>query len=54
MGVRLKCGVFTGNTNNIRLWDAKPKRGFDLNSFNGSFTHPFPPLAIVELSHCHI
>ncbi|KAG8992022.1 Non-essential glycogen phosphorylase [Tulasnella sp. 427] len=27
-------GSFTRNTNNLRLWDAKPKRGFDLNSFN--------------------
>jgi starch phosphorylase len=27
-------GYDTKNTNNIRLWDAKPKRGFDLNSFN--------------------
>ncbi|KZS95388.1 glycogen phosphorylase [Sistotremastrum niveocremeum HHB9708] len=27
-------GYHTRNTNNIRLWDAQPKRGFDLNSFN--------------------
>lgn len=27
-------GSYTRNTNNLRLWDAKPKRGFDLNSFN--------------------
>ncbi|KZV93629.1 glycogen phosphorylase [Exidia glandulosa HHB12029] len=27
-------GYETRNTNNIRLWDSKPKRGFDLNSFN--------------------
>ncbi|KAG8929270.1 Non-essential glycogen phosphorylase [Tulasnella sp. 418] len=27
-------GSFTKNTNNLRLWDARPKRGFDLNSFN--------------------
>ena len=23
-------------TNNLRLWESKPKRGFDLNSFNGA------------------
>ncbi|KAG8941623.1 Non-essential glycogen phosphorylase [Tulasnella sp. 424] len=27
-------GSYTRNTNNLRLWDSKPKRGFDLNSFN--------------------
>ena len=28
-------GFDTRNTNNLRLWESKPKRGFDLNSFNG-------------------
>jgi starch phosphorylase len=28
-------GCDTKNTNNLRLWESKPKRGFDLNSFNG-------------------
>jgi glycogen phosphorylase len=28
-------GYATKNTNNLRLWESKPKRGFDLNSFNG-------------------
>lgn len=28
-------GYDTKNTNNLRLWESKPKRGFDLNSFNG-------------------
>lgn len=28
-------GYETRNTNNLRLWESKPKRGFDLNSFNG-------------------
>ncbi|KZT58151.1 glycosyltransferase family 35 protein [Calocera cornea HHB12733] len=27
-------GYATNTVNNLRLWDAKPKRGFDLNSFN--------------------
>ena len=27
-------GFDTRNTNNLRLWESKPKRGFDLNSFN--------------------
>ncbi|KDQ52459.1 glycosyltransferase family 35 protein [Jaapia argillacea MUCL 33604] len=27
-------GYDTKNTNNLRLWESKPKRGFDLNSFN--------------------
>ncbi|KAF6746227.1 glycogen phosphorylase [Ephemerocybe angulata] len=27
-------GYGTKNTNNLRLWESKPKRGFDLNSFN--------------------
>jgi len=30
-------GLNTRNTNNLRLWESKPKRGFDLNSFNGEF-----------------
>jgi starch phosphorylase len=29
-------GYGTKNTNNLRLWESKPKRGFDLQSFNGS------------------
>ena len=28
-------GYATKNTNNLRLWESKPKRGFDLQSFNG-------------------
>jgi starch phosphorylase len=28
-------GYGTRNTNNLRLWESKPKRGFDLQSFNG-------------------
>jgi len=28
-------GYNTKSTNNLRLWESKPKRGFDLNSFNG-------------------
>ncbi|EIM84344.1 glycosyltransferase family 35 protein [Stereum hirsutum FP-91666 SS1] len=27
-------GYHTKNTNNLRLWESKPKRGFDLQSFN--------------------
>ncbi|KAJ6472746.1 hypothetical protein C8R47DRAFT_1324652 [Mycena vitilis] len=27
-------GCDTKTTNNLRLWESKPKRGFDLNSFN--------------------
>jgi starch phosphorylase len=36
-------GYGTKRTNNLRLWESKPKRGFDLQSFNGlsiSCTHP--------------
>ena len=29
-------GYGTKSTNNLRLWESKPKRGFDLNSFNGT------------------
>lgn len=29
-------GCYTKTTNNLRLWESKPKSGFDLNSFNGS------------------
>ena len=29
-------GHATKNTNNLRLWERKPKRGFDLQSFNGA------------------
>jgi glycogen phosphorylase len=28
-------GYGTSTINNLRLWESKPKRGFDLNSFNG-------------------
>ena len=31
-------GYETKSTNNLRLWESKPKRGFDLNSFNGVST----------------
>ena len=34
---------------NLRLWESKPKRGFDLQSFNG--TLPFNSLHIL---HCSI
>ncbi|KAJ6629923.1 glycogen phosphorylase [Mycena sp. CBHHK59/15] len=27
-------GCYTKTTNNLRMWESKPKRGFDLNSFN--------------------
>jgi starch phosphorylase len=30
-------GCDTKNTNNLRLWESRSKRGFDLNSFNGEF-----------------
>jgi starch phosphorylase len=36
-------GYGTKSTNNLRLWESKPKRGFDLQSFNGPlilYTHP--------------
>ena len=29
-------GYETKTTNNLRLWESKPKRGFDLQSFNGA------------------
>ncbi|KAI6143212.1 glycosyltransferase family 35 protein [Pisolithus tinctorius] len=33
-------GYDTRNTNNLRLWASKPKRGFDLQSFNaGNYEH---------------
>ena len=28
-------GYGTKTTNNLRLWESRSKRGFDLNSFNG-------------------
>ncbi|KAJ7837322.1 hypothetical protein B0H13DRAFT_2421798 [Mycena leptocephala] len=34
---RVRCDdtrCYTKTTNNLRLWESKPKRGFDLNSFN--------------------
>lgn len=36
-------GYKTKTTNNLRLWESKPKRGFDLNSFNGVFFHQGGP-----------
>lgn len=30
-------GYDTKNPNNLRLWESKPQRGFDLQSFNGEF-----------------
>ena len=30
-------GYDTKNTNNLRLWESRPKRGFDLQSFNGAW-----------------
>jgi starch phosphorylase len=39
-------GFDTRNTNNLRLWESKPKRGFDLNSFNGEgFQRLLSPLS---------
>ena len=32
-------GYDTKNTNNLRLWESKPKRGFDLQSFNGKLRY---------------
>ena len=29
-------GSDTKSTNNIRFWSARPRRGFDLQSFNGA------------------
>ena len=29
-------GYETKTTNNLRLWESRPKRGFDLQSFNGT------------------
>jgi starch phosphorylase len=39
-------GCYTKNTNNLRLWESKPKRGFDLMSFNGGYT-VFTPLSCI-------
>jgi len=36
-------GYGTQSTNNLRLWESKPKRGFDLNSFNGAWFIDYPP-----------
>jgi len=38
-------GYGTKNTNNLRLWESKPKRGFDLQSFNDQFTFLDPLLS---------
>lgn len=35
-------GYGTQSTNNLRLWESKPKRGFDLNSFNGAWFIDYP------------
>ncbi|KAF8259084.1 glycosyltransferase family 35 protein [Lactarius quietus] len=32
-------GYGTKSTNNLRLWESKPKRGFDLQSFNGIWNY---------------
>jgi starch phosphorylase len=32
-------GYETKTTNNLRLWESKPKRGFDLQSFNGMYLY---------------
>ena len=40
-------GYGTKNTNNLRLWESKPKRGFDLQSFNGEIL----PLSLPNLRH---
>lgn len=34
-------GYDTKNTNNLRLWESKPQRGFDLQSFNGACDFDF-------------
>lgn len=41
-------GYDTKNTNNLRLWESKPKRGFDLNSFNGG-SLPTSPTRFVDV-----
>jgi starch phosphorylase len=38
-------GFDTRNTNNLRLWESKPKRGFDLNSFNGETPTSIQPVS---------
>ncbi len=40
-------GYATKNTNNLRLWESKPKRGFDLNSFNGALLASRLPDAVL-------
>src|SRR5260370_15076979 len=40
-------GYGTKSTNNLRLWESKPKRGFDLQSFNGT---PMP--VFQHIKHC--
>ena len=45
-------GYGTKTTNNLRLWESKPKRGFDLNSFNGEDAHLlcFPDVFLILFS----
>ena len=33
-------GYETSTTNNLRLWESKPKQGFNLNSLNGTVVFP--------------
>jgi starch phosphorylase len=40
-------GYKTKTTNNLRLWESKPKRGFDLNSFNGA-SSTFVPIRFAD------
>ena len=41
-------GYETKTTNNLRLWESKPKRGFDLQSFNGACARSVTQLCSVE------
>jgi starch phosphorylase len=42
-------GSNTRNTNKFRLWESNPKRGVDLNGFDGVFCRD-----VVSLTHVHI
>lgn len=44
-------GYETKSTNNLRLWESKPKRGFDLNSFNGALYCPCLSTPLTLLSN---